>query len=101
MCYTLKYGTWKWNEPWLDAVNGLVSGGYAPLVAMVLAARGFDTAEKAKAYLSCDCQLPDPYRLRDMDKAVTRVRKAMEEGEKLSVFGSPSFVYLISQMPVK
>jgi len=87
MCYTLKYGTWKWNEPGLDAVNGLVSGGYAPLVAMVLAARGFDTAEKAKAYLSCDCQLPDPFRLRDMDKAVTRVRKAMEEGEKLCVFG--------------
>ncbi len=87
MCYNLKYGTWKWNEPGLDAVNGLVSGGYAPLVAMVLAARGLDTAEKAEAYLSCEGQLPDPLRLRDMEKAVARVRQALEKGEKLCVFG--------------
>ena len=87
MCYTLKYGIWKWNEPGAESVNGLVSGGYPPLVAMVLASRGINTPEEAREYLACDKQLADPFRLRDMDKAAARVAKALAGKEKICVFG--------------
>ncbi|MBR4863624.1 MAG: single-stranded-DNA-specific exonuclease RecJ [Oscillospiraceae bacterium] len=87
MCYTLKYGIWKWNEPGAESVNGLVSGGYPPLVAMVLASRGISTPAEAREYLSCDRQLTDPFRLRDMGKAAARVAKALEAKEKICVFG--------------
>ena len=87
MCYTLKYGIWKWNEPEAECVNGLVSGGYPPLVAMVLAARGMQDPAEAREYLSCDRQLTNPFRLRDMEKAAARVAKAIEAKEKICVFG--------------
>ena len=71
----------------MDAVNALVSGGYAPLVAMVLAARGVDSPRKAQACLDCDCPMPDPFRMRDMDLAAGRLGVAIARGEKICVFG--------------
>ncbi len=71
----------------MGAVNALVTGGYAPLTAMVLAARGFRDATAAQAHLSCDAPMPDPYLMKDMDKAVARVGLAMSRGEKIAVFG--------------
>ncbi len=71
----------------MGAVNALVTGGYAPLTAMVLAARGFRDAAGAKAHLSCECPMPDPYLMKDMDKAVARVAYAITTGEKIAVFG--------------
>ncbi len=75
------------STPQPGAVNALVSGGYSPLSAMVLAARGLDTPEKAKAYHSCACSLLDPYLMTDMARAVGRVGQAMREHEKIAVFG--------------
>ena len=56
-------------------------------MAMVLAGRGLGEPEKAKACLSCDCALPDPYRMRDMDLAAGRLGLAISRGEKIAVFG--------------
>ena len=50
MCIALKYGVWNAAVPKGYAVNTLVSGGYAPLVAMILAARGISTKEQADSY---------------------------------------------------
>ncbi len=85
--YSLKYGEWNVQTPEMGAVNALVTGGYAPLAAMVLAARGMDTAEKARHYLDCGCPMPDPYLMTDMAPAVGRVGLAMSRGEKIAVFG--------------
>ncbi len=71
----------------MGAVNALVTGGYAPLTAMVLAARGFRDAQSAKAHLGCDGAMADPYLMKDMDKAAARVGLAMTRGEKIAVFG--------------
>ncbi len=71
----------------MDAVNALVAGGYAPLVSMVLASRGLEDPLKAKACLDCDCPMPDPFRLRDMDLAAGRVGVAIARGEKICIFG--------------
>ena len=83
----MKYGTWNVSQPRMDAVNALVSGGYAPLTAMILASRGLTTPEKANAYLDCSCPLPDPLLMTDMAPAVQRVRHALERGERIAIFG--------------
>ena len=71
----------------MGAVNALVTGGYAPLTAMVLSARGITSPSKANAFLSCDCPMPDPFLMKDMDKAVARIGLAMTQGEKIAIFG--------------
>ena len=86
-CVSVKYGVWNVGNPEMGAVNALVTGGYAPLTAMVLAARGFRDPASAKAHLSCSAPMPDPYLMKDMDKAVSRVGLAMTRGEKVAVFG--------------
>ncbi len=83
----MKYGIWNVTNPEVSAVNALVQGGYGPLPSMILASRGMKNAAQAKAYLDCDCQLPDPFLMTDMDKAAGRVGLAMTRGEKIAVFG--------------
>ena len=87
MCIAVKYGIWNVGQPESAAVNALVGCGYAPLTAMVLSARGINTPAQAKACLSCDSVLPDPFLMTDMDLAVDRVRLAMTRGERIAVFG--------------
>ena len=83
----MKYGLWNVTEPRMDAVNNLVAGGFAPLAAMVLASRGMSDAQQARKTLSCDGPLPDPFRMRDMDRAAGRLALALQAGEKIAVFG--------------
>ncbi len=83
----MKYGIWNVAQPQQEAVNALAGAGYAPLLAMVLSARGLHTPQAAKNYLSCECQLPDPYLMTDMAPAVQRLRIALEKNEKIAVFG--------------
>ncbi len=87
MCYALKYGMWNVSQPVQEAVNALASGGYAPLVAMVLSARGMKSPQEAQNYLSCDGKLHDPYLMTDMAPAVARLRTALDRREKIAVFG--------------
>ena len=83
----LKYGIWKTTPPEPNAVNALVAGGYAPLAAMVLAARGLQNKQVADRYLDCEAPLIDPFLLTDMALAAGRVAVAMDRGEKIAVFG--------------
>ena len=71
----------------MEAVNALVSGGYAPLAAMILASRGVTSVENAGKYLDCNAHLCDPFLMRDMIPAVERIRLALSRGEKIAVFG--------------
>jgi len=87
MCIALKYGIWNIQAPEPGAVNALVGGGYAPLPAMVLASRGMANAAQAKAYLDCNAELYDPFLMTDMDLAAGRVGLAIDQGEKIAVFG--------------
>ena len=87
MWIALKYGTWIISQPKMDAVNALVGGGYAPLAAMVLSARGIKNPEQAYQYLNCDEPLLDPFLMTDMDLASGRTALAVERGEKIAIFG--------------
>ena len=83
----MKHGIWNVSQPGVEAVNGLVRGGYAPLTAMVLACRGMKDEKQASNYLDCNAPLIDPFRMTDMDLAAGRVGLAMARGEKVAVFG--------------
>ncbi len=54
----------------------------------ILVQRGIDTFEKAKDYFRPQLsQLHDPFLMKDMEKAVTRILRAIENEEKILVFG--------------
>ncbi len=60
----------------------------SPLVAALLITRGFDTDETAHKFLNPTFDdLHDPYLLKDMDKAVKRVLSAIENNEKILIWG--------------
>ncbi|WHY55260.1 single-stranded-DNA-specific exonuclease RecJ [Peribacillus simplex] len=59
-----------------------------PLVAALLVNRGLDTIESARSFLFVKNQtFHDPFLLKDMDKAVYRIREAIQNGEKIRIFG--------------
>lgn len=59
-----------------------------PYLTTILIQRGIDTVEKAKEYFrpSFD-QLHDPFLMKDMDVAVERLKKALDQKEKILVYG--------------
>lgn len=60
----------------------------SPLIATLLAQRGISTYEEAKRFFRPSlADLHDPYLMKDMDKAVNRIEKAMTQGERILVFG--------------
>ena len=87
MCSAVKYGIWNVSEPKMESVNALVSSGYKPLTAMILAARGIADGKQAGSYLCCDTPLIDPFAMTDMALAVGRIALAMERDELIAVFG--------------
>jgi single-stranded-DNA-specific exonuclease len=80
---------WKIGQADEATVNELsVRLGVDPLVARLLAARGWSDPEAAARFLGGDEQsLHDPYLLDGMDAAVRRIRQALDGGEKLRIYG--------------
>jgi single-stranded-DNA-specific exonuclease len=64
------------------------NNGLSPVLAHLLAARGV-AAAGAMDYLNPTLKklMPDPFVLAEMDKAVTRVGTALEQGQRIAVFG--------------
>ena len=84
----MKYQQWK--RPAGDGAGraALEEAGIPALPALVLSARGADTPKKARAFLAGGPErLADPLLLRDMDRAVERIRRAVERGERVAVYG--------------
>lgn len=54
----------------------------------ILFNRGYDTKEKIDKFLNPSIKdIHDPFLLKDMDRAVARIKKAMDKKEKVLVFG--------------
>ncbi len=84
----MKYEHWQIPAAPEDAIKTLMDAGYPYLVSSVLAARGVQTSEQAAEALEREKTLAySPFLMKDMDKAVARISKALENGEKLAVFG--------------
>lgn len=76
-------------EPSNEKINHLAQAlNVEDFVATLLVQRGIETYEEAKAFFrpSLD-HLHDPFLMKDMDKAVERIEKAIANQERILVFG--------------
>jgi len=70
------------------AAVSLSRSGINPLVSVFLASRGMTAVETAQSFLRDDMSvIADPFLLKDMDIAVRRIKRAMENGERIAVYG--------------
>ncbi len=56
-------------------------------ICAILAARGHEDPQEAEEFLQGLDSLPDPYSMKDMDRAVERICQAVENGEYIAVYG--------------
>ncbi len=85
----MKYEQWNLRRgAGLAARLQMEQAGMSALCAAVLCARGLDTPEKAAEFLSDSADLlHDPFLLKDMDRAVARIQRGLEQGEVMAVYG--------------
>ncbi|WP_298436391.1 single-stranded-DNA-specific exonuclease RecJ [Geobacter sp.] len=80
----------RWSVREIDpaAVESIVAGGVDPLVARLLAGRGLSGGEAARRFLASTlADISDPFLLKGMDEAVTRLAAALRDGETVCVYG--------------
>ncbi|MRR06779.1 MAG: single-stranded-DNA-specific exonuclease RecJ [Deltaproteobacteria bacterium] len=80
---------WKIMMPDDTQVKGLSAASSLPvLLCRLLVSRGIETADAAHRFLSSSlAEIHDPFLLKDMDRAVERLRSALLAGEKICVYG--------------
>lgn len=80
---------WKTRQAAFDDIKALVDRfGLDLLSARILAGRGVCTPESAKFYLESDISfLHNPFLFEDMELFCDRILQAVEDGEKVRVFG--------------
>lgn len=82
----------KWiftyNESNAGNLQELADLNVSPIIKQILLKRGMDTAEKADQFLQPELnQLHATTAFSDIDKGVNRVKKAIEDGESILVYG--------------
>ncbi len=84
---TTSGGEHPWSLPTTLQANAL-SGHVPPAIAQVLARRGIDTPQKLSALIDPPHKLPyDPLRITGMGIALRRLYAAVNNGERVGVFG--------------
>lgn len=82
----------RWNLKKIPDVNKVAKLskelGVEKTLAKLLVQRGIDTYDLAKDFFRPDLdKLHDPFLMQDMDKAVARIERAIENGEHIMVYG--------------
>lgn len=83
----MKYGRWNIAGYERSRAVELCKRGINPLVAVLLSSRKADEGDIKKLIGQEECQIYDPFLLKDMDRAVERIKKALEKNEKIAVYG--------------
>ena len=84
----MNYIKWKIEECPTDKLKMFTAAGYPPLLAAMLGARGIGSVEEAESFLDGGAELlRDPMLLKDMDKAVERIKSAISKHETVAVYG--------------
>ena len=84
----MRYARWNGGEYDQTGARRLREAGYPALLSAVLAARGVSSPEETAPFLEREERLLwSPLLMRDMDRAVERVSRALAAGERMAVFG--------------
>ena len=83
----MKYPAWQIKTAEPGAEEKLAAAGCGVLLRRVLAARGVCNEGEARQLLEPEADLSDPFLLRDMDKAVERIERAIEGEELIVIYG--------------
>ena len=84
----MKFSKWHIAPAEEADIRRLGEAGYPQLVSQVLAARGISTAEEAAAFLERGRDLTcSPFLMKDMDRAVECISRAISQGRRMAVFG--------------
>ncbi len=84
----MNYSKWKTEECPADKLKMFSDAGYPTLLAALLSVRGFGSVEEAKSFLDGGVELlRDPLLMKDMDKAVARIKRALSMRETVAVYG--------------
>lgn len=84
----MKLKRWKLTQADPECAGALRDQlGLPRLVCDLLAARGYGEPEAARAFLGRGQALCDPYQLKDMEKAVARIRRAIAEDTYIAIYG--------------
>ena len=84
----MRYKNWEIGGFDRDVAVEFYREGISPLVSVLLASRGIASIVDARAHLGDDPKkIYDPFLMTDMDKAVTRILAAIENGERIAIYG--------------
>ncbi len=84
---TLTGGRARWRLRTGERTDALRSSRHPPLLQRLLANRGVRTLEEARRFLEGESGPFDPFLLPDMDRAVRRLRLALDRSELMAIFG--------------
>lgn len=76
----------KWICPAVPAAAGEIAEQFGEVLGGVMLSRGITSLDKAKEFFGCS-SLSDPLLMRDMEVAVEIIRKALDDGKKITVYG--------------
>jgi single-stranded-DNA-specific exonuclease len=79
----------KWEiSPRISPKADQALHGYPPILRQILYNRGYATHEQARRFLQAETDFDtDPFQLKGMEAAVERVAQAIEEDEKIAIYG--------------
>ena len=87
----MRFSYWnikEFNNNDREEAKNLYRNGVNPLVSVILISRFKDNPSDIFAFLDTgSVQFSDPFLMADMGKAVTRIKKAIENNEKIAVYG--------------
>ncbi len=76
------------DESTLEIEKIASSLGINPIIAKLLYSRGYTDTESAKKFIKMESEmLLNPFDMMDMKKGVSRIMRAIEDGEKITVYG--------------
>ena len=80
----------KWQQRTAEELDPSLIEKYqlSPIAAKLFALRGIDSDEKLDFWFNAtEENLADPSLMHDMDKAIDRINQAIDNGEKITIYG--------------